>query len=432
MPGKGRKKKLLPGAGKSSPIPLRKLILRSLMGLLAIFAVAFLVAPIVAAQEAGAPPAAASALTAPVTPGPPAPPAIEAASAMLINADDGNILFSLNPDARLPMASTTKMMTALIIVEEHMDHMDEQVLCSQRAAEVGESSIWLTTGEKLSVQQMLMGTLIQSGNDAAMALAEYDAGSVESFVEKMNRRAAELGLTNTHFMNPHGLDEEGHYTSAADFARLGREVMKHSEIREIVKLTAAEVPWPGQPYQRQLINHNHLLDLDPAVNGIKTGYTDAAGQCIIISAGQDGTNLILAYLGGASIDRRNEDVINLLGFGFNSYRQERVVTAGSEYSSIDLPLYNDRQLALVADSDLEKKVYAGGEVDRRVVIPDEIRLPIHRGEKIGLVEAFEGSRYLGSTYLVATEDVPVPGFTTRITYYIKAVYNLLLFAFRMI
>lgn len=363
------------------------------------------------------------------TPLPP-PPAIGAKSAVMINADDGRLLFGLNPDQRLPMASTTKMMTALLIIENHVKDLNQTVTCSQRCAEVGESSIWLTNGEKLTLREMLMGLLIQSGNDAATALAEYDAGSVEAFVEKMNRRAGELDLTNTHFVNPHGLDGPDHYTSAADFARLARELMKHQEIRDIVKLDEATISWPGQPYGRDLINHNHLLDLDPAVNGIKTGYTDEAGQCIIISASEGGTNLILTYLGGASLPGRNEDVINMLAYGFANYRQQTVINGGTEYGSVDLPFDYGQSLPLVSESDLVKKVFVGNTVEQRIVLPDKLELPVRKGDKVGLVEAFEGSKYLGSTYLLATEDVPPPGFRDRIKYYIEAVYNFLLSAIR--
>jgi len=367
------------------------------------------------------------------TPAPPpvAPPAIGAKSAVMINADDGRILYSLNPDERLPMASTTKMMTALMTIENHGKSLTDVVTCSQRCAEVGESSIWLTAGEKLSVKDMLMGMLIQSGNDAATALAEYDAGSVEGFVAKMNDRAAAMGLSNTHFANPHGLDDPEHYTSAADFTKLARELMRHQEIREIVKLDEAAIPWPGQPYSRDLINHNHLLDLYPAVNGIKTGYTDAAGQCIIISASEGGTNLILSYMGGASLPGRNEDVINMLAYGFASYRQQTVISGGAEYSAVDLPYNYGRKLPLVSEADLVKKVYIGNTVEQKIVLPDHLDLPVHKGDKIGLVEAFEGPRYLGSTYLLATEDVPPPGFKDRITYYIEAVYNFLLSAIKL-
>lgn len=381
-----------------------------------------LVMPAARGQEAVEPVAASAS-----APGQaPAPPAIAAKSVLVVNADDGQIIFSQNPDERLPMASTTKMMTALLTIENHQKDLGAMVTCSQRCAEAGESSIWMVAGEKLTVKEMLTGMLIQSGNDSAMALAEFDAGSMEAFVAKMNKRAAELGMTNTHFMNPHGLHGPDHYTSATDFVKLGREVMKHPEIRDIVKRTEATIPWTGQESGRSLINHNHLLEQYDAVNGIKTGYTDEAGQCIVISATENGTNLVMAYLGGSSLSQRDTDVINLLHYGFSSYQQQTVISDGATYGAMDLPFDYGRKLSLVADGNLVKKVFIRDSVEQKLVLPEKLNLPVHKGDKVGLVEAFEGNKYLGSTYLIATEEVTAPGLKDRITYYIAAVYNSLL------
>lgn len=346
------------------------------------------------------------------------PPLVSAPAAVMINADDGDILFSQNPDQRLPMASTTKMMTALLVIEGGHD-LDARVTVSQRAAEVGESSVWLQAGESLTVREVLTGMLVQSGNDAAMALAEYDAGSVEAFVEKMNRRAAELGMDNTHFTNPHGLDDPEHYTSAADFARLGMEVMKHEELREIVRTPVATIPWPGQPYGRTLFNHNHLLEAYPFVNGIKTGYTDAAGQCIVVSASERGINLVVAYLGGASTAQRNQEVVDLLNYGFANYRETAIIVAGQEYTRIDVPYDTGRQLAMVADRELVRQMHLKDEVTYRLVLPEEPRLPVRKGDRMGIVEAYKGETRLGEAFLLATEDVEEPGLGSRVTYYLS-------------
>lgn len=355
---------------------------------------------------------------------PPAPPAIGARSALLINADNGQVLFSQNPDERLPMASTTKMMTALIIAEETSD-MNALVTTSQRAAEVGESSIWLTAGEQLSVHEMLMGMLIQSGNDAATALAEYNAGSVEAFVEKMNGRAAELGMTGTHFTNPHGLDEPGHYTTASDFIILARQFSRHPELLEIVKCPDATIPKAGEPAGRLLINHNHLLDIYPVINGIKTGYTDAAGQCIIISASNNGVNLLLAYLGADSLARRNEEVIALVDYGFGLYHEETVIEQGGEYAYVGIPYNRDGQLRLVAQEGMTGQVFYSHSVDHRTIVPEEVVLPVRKGDKVGLVSAYEGDTFLGSTYLVATEDIPEVSWTGKIGFYLESVFGFL-------
>ncbi len=355
----------------------------------------------------------------------PAPPPVAAHSVVMLNADTGQVLYSQNPDDRLAMASTTKMMTALLIIENCKD-LDAKVTTSQRAAEVGESSIFLQAGESLTVREMLNGMLIQSGNDAATALAEFEAGSVEAFAEQMNRKAAQLGMTNTHFTNPHGIDDPNHYTSAADFAKLGRELMKHKEICEIVKRPEYTIPSPGQPWPRSLVNHNHLLEQYPFINGIKTGYTDAAGQCIVISASENGVNLILAYMGGPSLGERDSDVVNLVRFGFDSYRRKAVVTQGTEYASVEVPYYYNKRLLLTADSDLNRVVYVKDNLEHKLVLPDELKLPIHKGDKIGLVEAYENGRLLGSSYLLATEDIGEPSMSERVTYFVQAAFGILL------
>ncbi len=384
----------------------RKLSAFLLMACLALVTVMSLT-PFAAAQEA------------------PAPPAVAARSVVLINADTGQVLLSINPDERLAMASTTKMMTALLTIENCKD-LNARVTASQRAAEVGESSIFLTAGESLTVLEMLNGMLIQSGNDAATALAEYQGGTVEGFAEMMNQRAAKLGMTNTHFCNPHGLDDPDHYTSAADFAKLGRELMRHKEIREIVNRSEFTIPWPGQPWPRTLINHNHMLGQYPFINGIKTGFTDAAGQCIVISASENGVNLILAYLGGPSLGQRDADVLNLVRYGFDNYSQRNVIAQGTEYASVDVPYYYNKKLSLVAESDLSRVVYVKDEVERKLVLPIELNLPIHKGDKIGLVEIWENGKFLGSSYLLSTEEIAEPDMSERVTNIVKTAFGFLL------
>lgn len=355
----------------------------------------------------------------------PSPPEVTARSVYLINADNGEVIYSLNPDEQLPMASTSKMMTALIVVEK-IDDLEEMVTVSKRAAEVGESSVWLEEGESLTVEQLLAGMLIQSGNDAAVALAEYVSLSVDAFAGEMNERAAELEMTNSHFTNPHGLDDPDHYSSAADMARLGRAIMKHDVLRKLVGSEEYVIPWEGEPYERSLVNHNHLLGMSPAVNGIKTGFTDAAGQCIVVSASDQGVNLILAYLGGPSLEQRNQEVLALLDYGFNSYQEKKIISRGEQYSTIDVPYHRDKNVALVSDSDLIKQVFIGDTVYFKFVLPEELLLPVHVGDKVGLIEAYEGEKYLGSTYLVATEEIPKTDWRGQIGYYIQSLFNILL------
>lgn len=353
------------------------------------------------------------------------PPAIAAKTAFMINADNGEVIYSKEPDARLAMASTTKMMTALLVMENTIN-LDEPVVISKRAAETGESSVWLVEGETLTVGELLHGLLIQSGNDAAVALAEHEAGSVEAFIEQMNQRASELGLENTHFVNPHGLDNPDHFSSARDLVVMGREIMKYPVIRQIVAMQESTIPMQGQPGGRLLITHNHLLGLSPAVTGIKTGFTDAAGQCIVVSAGDKNVNLIVSYMGGPSLAQRNQDILALLQYGFDSYQDRTVVVAGETYGEIGLPYDFDARQSLVAEKELVKQVYVKDTVDYKLILPEDLVLPVKVGDRVGLVEVYEGDKYLGSIYLLATEDVPKPGVGDRITHFLESIYHFLL------
>lgn len=366
--------------------------------------------------------AAALAVTPAVAEEAPPPPAIGARSVLLVNADNGQVLFSQNPDQQLPMASTTKIMTALIIIED-TDDLTQTVTISQRAAEVGESSVWLTAGEQLTVEELLKAMLIQSGNDAAAALAEFNAGSIEAFADKMNARAAELGMASTHFVNPHGLDDPEHYTTASDFIILAQEFREHPELMRIVACSEEWIPDHGQPDARYLINHNHLLDIYPVINGIKTGYTDAAGQCIVTSAEDKGVNLLLAYLGAESYAQRNDEVIRLVDYGFSLYHEETVIEQGEEYATVGIPYNGDHRLALVAETGRSGQVFYSSEVERRLMVPDEVVLPVRKGDRVGLVSAYENGVFVGSSYLVATEDLETVSWTGKISHYFGAIFG---------
>ncbi|MHB1381252.1 MAG: D-alanyl-D-alanine carboxypeptidase family protein [Thermoleophilia bacterium] len=346
----------------------------------------------------------------------PTPPVIGARSVLLVNADNGQVLFSQNPDQMLPMASTTKIMTALIIIED-IEDLQQPVTVSQRAAEVGESSVWLTAGEQLTVEELLKAMLIQSGNDAAAALAEFDAGSIEAFAGKMNARAAELGMESTHFVNPHGLDDPEHYTTASDFIILAQEFRKHPELMRIVACSEEWIPDHGQPDARYLINHNHLLDIYPVINGIKTGFTDAAGQCIVTSAEDKGVNLLLAYLGAESYAQRNDEVISLVDYGFSLYREETVIGQGEEYATVGIPYDGEHRLSLVAEEGRSGQVFYSSEVEYRLMVPAEVVLPVRKGDRVGLVSAYESGVFVGSSYLLATEDVEAVSWTDKVSHY---------------
>lgn len=235
-------------------------------------------------------------------------PSLAARAAILADVDTGQVLLASNEQVRLPMASTTKIMTALLALEH--GNLDEVVTVPAEALTVGESSMFLQAGEQLTLRDLLYGLLMVSGNDAAMTIALHIAGSEAAFVQMMNDRAASLGLINTHFANPHGLDAPGHYSSAADLYHLARVALTHPEFAAIVATTQYTAAG------HNLVNKNELLTLYPDADGIKTGTTDLAGECLVASVTRGGHRVVAVILGST---QRYEDARRLFDHYFNHY-----------------------------------------------------------------------------------------------------------------
>ena len=245
------------------------------------------------------------------------PPLVTAAAALVVDLDSGQTLYSLRSEDRLPPASTVKIMTALVTLQRA--NLDDVVQVSARAAGLGGSRMGLTSGEKLTVRDLLYGLLLPSGNDAALALAEHVAGSEEAFVELMNSTAAGLGLAGTHFTSSHGMDNPGETVSAADLVALTRAALAYTAFSEIVATPAASVAG------RKLVNTNHLLSTFPGTDGVKTGTTDAAGECLVASRTRDGHPLLVVLLG--SKDRYGE-ASALLSWADSGWQWRRVDLPG--------------------------------------------------------------------------------------------------------
>ena len=250
-------------------------------------------------------------------------PPVSAKSAVLIDADSGELLCSKNPDERMSMASTTKIMTALVAIE--MGELDSEVTISREAVGVEGSSIYLYEGERLTLENLLYATLLESANDAATAVAIHVGGSVEGFAEMMNQKAAELGLKDTHFTNPHGLDDSEHYTTARELAKVAAAAMKNDTFREIVATHKKTIPLNETEGVRLLINHNKLLKNYDGAIGIKTGYTKKSGRCLVSAAERDGLNLICVTL---SAPDDWQDHKALLDYGFSTYESRLLATPG--------------------------------------------------------------------------------------------------------
>ncbi len=251
------------------------------------------------------------------------PPSNGAKAAALADVASGRILFSQRGDEQMKIASLTKIMTAIVAIEH--GNLDDNLKVSKRAAGKEGSSLYLKEGEKMSLRNALYGLMLRSGNDAAMAIAEHVGGSVEGFAFLMNKKAEELGLENSHFMNPHGLDEQGHYSSANDLAKLTVYALHNPEFKEIVKTEVRTAPNPNDSWDYKWVNKNKMLRLYEGADGVKTGYTKQALRTLVSSATRDGQQLVAVTLN----DRQDwNDHARLLDYGFASYPLVRVVKEG--------------------------------------------------------------------------------------------------------
>ena len=324
---------------------------------------------------------------------------VAAKGAVLIDADSGRVLFAQNADERLPMASTTKVMTALLALENA--RLDEPVTAGKNAAGVPGTSLYLSAGETLSMEHMLYGLMLRSGNDAAVAIAEHIAGSVPAFADMMNARAGQLGA-NAHFVNPHGLDADGHGISALGLALVMREAMNNHAFREITGTRRKIIPWVGNEYSRVLENKNRLLKTYNGANGGKTGFTNRAGRCLVFSATRNDLSLIGAVL---NCPTWFDTATAMLDYGFENFRTESALTAGQGVDMLPVKGGTDGAVGIVAETSLRAAVPVG---ERPVLVrrvPKQIEAPVHAGQPVGTAELVIADRVLAQCRLVAASDI---------------------------
>jgi serine-type D-Ala-D-Ala carboxypeptidase (penicillin-binding protein 5/6) len=345
----------------------------------------------------------------------PTAPPLGARSAILIREDDGRVLYELDPDSPRPIASTTKIMTGILALETLP--LDQVVTASKRADAAGESEIWLVPGEQMTVENLLYALLVKSANDAAVALAEAGAGTVEAWMDKMNAKAAQLGLTNTRFNNPHGLDAPEHYSSARDLAVLGQYAMANAEFRRIVALETINIPWSGRDYDRVLNNRNGLLGEVEFVNGIKTGYTGKAGFCLVGSGVKDDISLISVVLGAETKEGLYEDTVALLEYGFSRYKDVTFAEKDVVMADLPVPYWIDRKLPLVTKTKLDGTVHVEDVMAQEVKLNAPLILPVQRGDVLGTVSFDVGGRSAGHVELVAAETIDAPTLGIKVRYY---------------
>jgi serine-type D-Ala-D-Ala carboxypeptidase (penicillin-binding protein 5/6) len=331
------------------------------------------------------------------------------AKAVVVADSNGTVLYSLNADERRAIASITKIMTAILTVEH--TRPDRKVRVTGSAPGIGESTFNLEPGERLRVRELLTAALVQSANDAAWALATYVGhGSVKRFVHLMNERAAELGLTNTHYARPDGLDAKGGYSTALDTLTIAREAMTHRLFRKIVRTKAGVVAG------RRLYVWNDLLRTYPGAIGVKTGHTDKAGWSEVAAARRDGQVLYTVVLGSPSRTRRNKDLAALLDWGFTHYARVRVIDPARVYATARVP-YSSDGVPLFAERAATAVVRLGQPLVEKVSAPSEIRPPVGFGEAVGEVRVYDGQRLVARRRLIASQSVPEPGLATKVGWY---------------
>jgi D-alanyl-D-alanine carboxypeptidase (penicillin-binding protein 5/6) len=330
----------------------------------------------------------------------PDPPKLRATSWVLVDAETGIYLAGKNADKRLPVASTTKIMTALLALEDGAN-LDEKVTVSAQAERyVGftYSNIGLIKGERLSVEELLEAALIPSGTEAVYALAGHlGNGSVGEFVQQMNQEADSMGLKNTHFENPAGIDARGNYSSARDLATLARAAMEYPTFADIVD--TEEVTISTQNREIEVLNTNNLLYTYEPADGVKTGTSPAAGPCLVASATSGDESYIAVVLDAAGEEYRFEAARMALEYGFNDYEREALAREGEVYEELQLPFRREESVGLIAAKDVPGPAGPGLEVERRVTAEDAP--PAAReGRELGTVEVLVDGTSVGSSPLV--------------------------------
>lgn len=327
---------------------------------------------------------------------------VTAKSAILIEASTGRVLYEKNAFERMPMASTTKIMTAILAIEN--SNLSDTVVVSPKASDVGESSIWLAAGEKMTMSDMLFGLMLASGNDAAVAIAEHVAGSVDEFSQMMNAKAKEIGAYNTNFCNPNGLPIDDHYTTAYDLALISAYAMKNDFFKELVKTQYKTIPWEGHEYNRVVKNKNKLLWQYEGGNGIKTGYTKAAGKCLSAAAERDGMQLISIVL--SAPDMFN-DCVKLLDYGFKNYSSKLIQQAGEYIGDVNVNQGTEDNFQVYTQQDIYYPLTDEefSKLEKRTYLEKILDAPVLEGQKVGYVDIWLGTNQIYSVALTAPDTI---------------------------
>ena len=332
-----------------------------------------------------------------------------AKSAIMIEASTGEVLFEKNSHEKLHPASMTKMMSMLLILENIENgnlSWDEMITVSENASSMGGSQILLETNEQMSVEDLFKGIAIASGNDAVVALSERIAGSKEEFVSMMNKRAKELGLTDTNFKNPHGLDDANHYSSAYDMSLIAKELVKHPKVLEFSSIYEDYLR-KGTEREIWLVNTNKLVRFYEGVDGLKTGYTKEAGYCLTATAEKNGMRIITVVMGEEDSKTRNAETTEMLNYAFSKYELETLLTKESSLGKITIDKTLDDTVTLVPKENitsLNKRGQKKKNLTYKVNV-DELKAPINRGDTVGKLKINQDGKHVRTIDITVNKDV---------------------------
>lgn len=337
-----------------------------------------------------------------------------AKSAILIEATTGEILFEKNAHEKLAPASMTKIMSMLVIVEsieKGVINWDDIITVSENASGMGGSQILLETGEQMKVSDLFKGIAVASGNDAVVALAETIAGTVDEFVNMMNQKAKELGLKNTNFKNPHGLDEANHYSSAYDMSIMAKELIKHEKVLEFTSIYEDYLR-KGTDREFWLVNTNKLVRFYSGVDGLKTGYTGSAGYCLTATAKKNNVRLIAVVMNEESSSVRNAEITSMLDYGFAKIKTVEIANKDTVIKKIEIDKAKDKFVELVpieTISIVKQKTEQVGEITYDVKL-DKVKAPIKKGDVVGKLIVMEDGKKIKESNLTVNKDVEEASF----------------------
>jgi len=351
---------------------------------------------------------------------------IEARSALLMEPCTGKIIYEKNADEKFAPASVTKIMTMLLTIEA-VDSgkiaLDDKVTCSENAKKMGGSTMLLDTGEIRTVEELLKGVAIASGNDAAVALAEYLGGTENDFVGMMNKRSEELGMTNTTFKNCNGLPADGHLSTANDIAKMSKELLKHPTILKYTG-TYMDTITEGRKSPIELVNHNKLVRFFDGCDGLKTGFTNEAKYCISATATRNGVRMLSVIMGAPTYKIRNRDASILLNYGFSKYEGKKIFSKDEEVDKVYMDEQTDRYFMAKAQDDLTAVLPKGckDEVEKKVVI-DELQKEYKEGDVVGKCEIYLNNEKIGEVTIYCDRNIKKGNIFDNIKYNITHLFG---------